>query len=189
MLSNSDLYPNVWVCAQILAELSLSAALRRPAANGNLTHLKSVFLFSTARISRSWLICWLASKGFADALCELDYIYVLSVQQYGGLLITDLQLWEDWTERAVASGVQKPSSPETFISSCFFINLKYFLSHKRFLKSSAKTNTSLQDCDWFSIRTESNAVHFLCINFQTLCSPSSAIYAWNCIRRLELEVE
>lgn len=80
---------------QILAELRLSAALRRLAANGNLTHLKSVFLFSTARISRSWLICWLASKGFADALCELDYIYVLSVQQYGGLLITDLDLWED----------------------------------------------------------------------------------------------
>lgn len=70
MLSNSDLYPNVWVSVQILAKLNLSAIPRRLAANGNLTHLKSASLFSMVHISRSWLICWSAAKGFADALCE-----------------------------------------------------------------------------------------------------------------------
>lgn len=99
-LSNSDLYPNVWVCVQILAELSVSAILRRLAANGNLTHLKSVSLFSTIHISRSWLICWLASKGFADALCEWDCVYLPSVQQHGGFPMTDLELWVDlWIAR------------------------------------------------------------------------------------------
>ena len=58
---------------QILAELSLSAILRRLPANGNLTHLKAVSIFSIVHISKTWLICWFSSKVFADAL--FDYIY------------------------------------------------------------------------------------------------------------------
>lgn len=77
---------------QILAKLSLSAILRTLAANGNLMHLKSVSLFSTVHISKTF-ICWLASKGFKDALC--DYIYSPSVQQREGFLMTDLELWMD----------------------------------------------------------------------------------------------
>ena len=47
----------------------------RLTANINMMHLKSD---CTAYISSRWLICWLASKGFADALCDRAlFIYPL----------------------------------------------------------------------------------------------------------------
>ncbi len=124
MLSNSDLYPNVWVCEQILAKLNVSAILRRLAANGNLMHLKSVSLFSMIHISRSWLICYLASKGFADALCEWDYIYLPSVQQHEGFLMTDLELWVDlWIAR---KGCLQSKPLQGVCKSVFFMTAFFF---------------------------------------------------------------
>lgn len=121
MLSNSDLYPNVRV--QISAKLSPSAILRRRAANGNLMHLKSVSPFSMVYISRSWLICWLASKGFADALWEWDYLFTFSSttwrildDRFGALGGFEDCLERLFAFRAVVKGVQ----------ICCFFNPVYF---------------------------------------------------------------
>lgn len=86
---------------QILARLNLSVILMSGAASGNVIHLKAASLFSSIHVSISR--SWLTSKDFSDAFCEQAYIYLHSTQQYGGFLMTDLELC--WISRLLERAV------------------------------------------------------------------------------------
>lgn len=91
-LSNSDLYPRcvcVWERENVKILVKLSLLLNRCQWKSDMSKI------CFPMFPRNWLICWSASWGFVNTLCDSEYIYLASVKHCRGFLMTDLELWVD----------------------------------------------------------------------------------------------